>query len=502
MKHSFFKTEKCDGMMWRKIKNQRKNQLFAVCMLVAIAAMVFVADILSGSSMGCSMAGIGLLASIQSKGGNLSDEDKKRFEAIDNALEDVFSKAFERHISNEGLKVDVKSLKAEILDEMNKIDTFNGIDLKSLVKSEDFTKSVNSLKESIIELKGAFEKGSNGTFNVKSLDAQIAEQLKDFMKEGTNKLDMKKLEENGKDFRINLVVKAVTDPIKTTGGTPVAGGLTIDQELAITPSRKPTLRSMSNVANTANMSVVYAELTNVDGTAAFVPEGGIKPSMTASLSTQTATAGLVALYATLTQQDFEDIPQLVAAIRQEIINRIDAVEEDKIMNGIGTNGEIKGIKDQLPAYTLTGLTATDANMYDAIVAAYTQIVSVSGMNYSPNAIRMNPVDYAKMQLTKNTNGDYIRPFRIGDELITGLRVVQDSGHTLGDLFMGDFSYLNIRDYVAFTIKFGWVNDDFIKNQLKVLGEKRLLCYLKSNHETAFVYDSFANIIAAITPPSA
>ena len=132
------------------------------------------------------------------------------------------------------------------------------------------------------------------------------------------------------------------------------------------------------------------------------------------------------------------------------------------------------------------------------MAAYTQIVSTSNMVYSPNAVRMNPVDYANMQLTKNKNGDYIRPFKVGDELISGLRAVQDPNVAIGSFTMGDFRYLFIRDYVGLTISFGWENDDFTHNRLTVVMEKRLLAYVKAQYKTAFVTDTYANVITAIT----
>lgn len=46
---------------------------------------------------------------------------------------------------------------------------------------------------------------------------------------------------------------------------------------------------------------------------------------------------------------------------------------------------------------------------------------------------------------------------------------------------------------------GWENDDFRKNIVTVLAEKRLMCYIKSQYKTAFVKDKFATVIEGITP---
>ena len=294
-------------------------------------------------------------------------------------------------------------------------------------------------------------------------------------------------------------MKEAAAPVMTTGGSPVAGGITIDEQISVAPRKRASIRDVANVASISTPSVVYAELKDVTGDAAWVPEGGLKPSMTASVETVTVSAGKVALTAKVTTEVLQDIPQLEREIEAEIINKIGLKEEDGIFNGTGTGGQIKGVGDSIPAFSLTGIEVSKSpNMYDAIVAAYTQIVSVSNMAYSPNAIRMNPVDYANMQLTKNDNGDYIRPFKIGDELITGLRVIQDPNVTLGSFQMGDFRYLFIRDYVVLSMSIGWENDDFTKNLVTILGEKRMLAYIKSQYKTAFVADTFANVVTAIT----
>lgn len=89
---------------------------------------------------------------------------------------------------------------------------------------------------------------------------------------------------------------------------------------------------MANVASISTPSVVYAELKDVTGDAAWV-EGGLKPSMTASVETVTVSAGKVALTAKVTTEVLQDIPQLEREIEAEIINKIGLKEEDGIFNG-------------------------------------------------------------------------------------------------------------------------------------------------------------------------
>lgn len=425
----------------------------------------------------------------------LSEDESKVFEVFSKGLDGYMEALFAQFMNDE---IDSKSMKESIDNATKSIEELKK-EIKGFADSESINERLKSFEETIVRIKAATEKTKGGDIRLKSLGEQIADACKGFVTEinGVKTIDVEALKKKG-GVKFDVVVKS-SAPVMTTGGSPVAGGITIDDQISVAPRKRASIRDVANVASISTPSVVYAELKDVTGDAAWVPEGGLKPSMTASVETVTVSAGKVALTAKVTTEVLQDIPQLEREIEAEIINKIGLKEEDGIFNGTGSGGQIKGVGDLIPAFSLTGIEVSKSpNMYDAIVAAYTQIVSVSNMAYSPNAIRMNPVDYANMQLTKNDNGDYIRPFKIGDELITGLRVIQDPNVKLGSFQMGDFRYLFIRDYVALSMSIGWENDDFTKNLVTILGEKRMLAYIKSQYKTAFVSDTFKNVIAAIT----
>lgn len=426
----------------------------------------------------------------------LSEDESKVFDTFSKGLDSFMEALYKQYMEDQ---IDSKELKKSLDEATQSIE-----ELKSEIKGLADSKSVNDrLKEfgdTIVRIKAATEKTKDGKREIKSLGDQIADACKEFVVEsnGVKKINVEALKEKG-GVKFDVVMKAALAPVMTTGGAPVAGGITIDDQISVDPRKRASIRDLANVASISTPTVVYAQLKDVEGDAAWVPEGGLKPSMTAEVDTVSLTAGKIALTAKITTEVMQDIPQLEKEIEAEILNKIGLKEEDGIFNGTGTGGQIQGVGDSLPAFSLTGIEISKSpNMYDAIVAAYTQIVSTSNMAYSPNAIRMNPVDYANMQLTKNDNGDYIRPFKIGDELITGLRVVQNPNVPVGSFQMGDFRYLFIRDYVVLSLNFGWENDDFTKNLVTILGEKRMLAYIKSQYKTAFVADTFANVITAIT----
>lgn len=426
----------------------------------------------------------------------LSEDESKVFDVFSKGLDSFMEALFKQYMEDQ---IDSKGLKKSLDEATQSIEELKG-EIKGFADSKSVNDRLKEFGDTIVRIKAATEKNKEGKREIKSLGDQIADACKEFVVEsnGIKQINVDALHKKG-GLKFDVVMKAAPAPVMTTGGSPVAGGITIDEQISVEPRKRASIRDVANVASISTPSVVYAQLKDVEGDAAWVPEGGLKPSMTAKVDTVTVTAGKIALTAKVTTEVMQDIPQLEKEIEAEILNKIGLKEEDGIFNGTGTGGQIQGIGDSIPAFSLTGIEVSKSpNMYDAIVASYTQIVSTSNMAYSPNAIRMNPVDYANMQLTKNDNGDYIRPFKVGDELITGLRVVQDPNVTIGSFQMGDFRYLFIRDYVVMSLNFGWENDDFTKNLVTILGEKRMLAYVKSQYKTAFVADTFANVITAIT----
>ena len=373
-----------------------------------------------------------------------------------------------------------------------------GIDQKEELKS--VKEQIAEVKECLVKMKGAFEV-KNDKLEVKSLEQQIEDQLKGFIttdKKGSKTVDLKEACRQSAGYKktLNLVFDTKAT-VTSTGVAPTIGSV-VDTTLSVDPKAQTVIRKFANVASIGGRSLTYAEFVPGEGEAAWVPEGGMKPSMDATLAEKTITAGKVALTVKLTEETLTDLPQLVAEIRAEIINRIGLAEEEGILNGAGEGGQIKGVATDMPGFSLGTFKIEKANTYDVIVAAYTQVVSVSNMAYRPNVVLMNPIDYAQMQLTKDVNGQYLRPFQVGDELIPGLRVEASTAVKQGDIVLGDFNYLNIRDVWALSITFGWENDDFTKNLVTMIGEKRLMAYIKAQYKTAFVKDTIANVITAIT----
>lgn len=486
-----------NSMLGRKRRFQLACSVFGI---LIVAVMVIGFFMTSPVTAGVSMAGFGLLTFLDKD--SLSEDQKKFMEELDGSLDKAMAESVKKYLEDD---MTLKELQKNFQDAIKKLDELDKKDFGDKFDKKELDKWKSELNQTLLALKSATEKGGNGKVHVKSIDEQIREQLDGFITKdarGCEIVDLKKAckeSDNGKRKTITLFV---TKDAVTTAGSNLIAGVTVDPSVSVPPRYESDIRQYANVARISTRSLTYGEMYDILGDAEWVPEGALKPSMHAKVREVTVNAGKVALTVKLTEETLIDLPQVVAEIRSEIINRIGIAEENGILYGSGTDGEILGVFTDIPAFSLTGLSVEKPNIFDAIVASYTQVVSVSKMNYRPNLVRVNPIDLANMRLTKDSNGQYLfPPFTLANgELIQGLRIAASPAVTQGSFVLGDFNYLNIRDYVLLTIEFGWENDDFTKNLVTMIGEKRLLAYIKANYKTAFVADEFSVVMEAIEAP--
>ena len=274
----------------------------------------------------------------------LSEDESKVFDVFAKGLDGYMEALFDQFMKDE---IDSKSMKESIDNATKAIDELK-TEVKGFADSKSINERLKQFEETIVRIKAATEKGRDGEYKIKSLGEQIADACKGFVTEtnGVKTIDVEALKKKG-GIKFDVVVKAAATPVMTTGAGVIAGGITIDEQISVAPRKRASIRDVANVASISTPSVVYAELKDVTGDAEWVPEGGLKPSMSASVETVTVTAGKVALTAKVTTEVLQDIPQLEKEIEAEIINKIGLKEEDGIFNGTGTGGQIKGIRDSI-----------------------------------------------------------------------------------------------------------------------------------------------------------
>jgi HK97 family phage major capsid protein len=403
----------------------------------------------------------------------MTPEEKSAQEALIAKVETAAKEAFEQ--KSAALVTEMKSLK----DQNEKLMA----EIKS-AKPENYDTLIEEHGKLMAEVKSLKEGGERDQTR-----KTIAAQLKSAMEKNAEKFEAFKKGEQ-KAFSLELDFKAAGTMLISTN----TGSSAYIPQPEFVPGYNPLVRNMpfvenySNVSSTGSARIVWINQINPDGNAALTAEGAVKPLIDFDLQSEVSNAEKYADKIKVSTEMLEDIDFIAAAIENELRYKVDIVVDAALLADLVAYA---------PAFTLTTIETTTPGIADAILAAATQVRT---FNFLANFAFINPVDWANMMLYKSTTGEYTNPIWISDNMavIGGVTVVATNQIPAGDLLIGDMSKFVVRNYKPFTIQYGYVNDDFERNLVTIIGERRIHDYVSANHVNAFVYDTFSNIQTAIT----
>ena len=385
-----------------------------------------------------------------------------------------------------GTKIDAmkneSATKAELIEVMSKI-----ADLQA--KGND----VDALKANIEEVAiKVLDLETKGTAN------NVPESLETLLKEKQDELKAMK-EKSGASVQITLKA-AGTMALSTnvTGQVPQA-----ERETGITRivRRNPFILELVNVGTIMSNVWEWVEQKNADGGAGMTAEGAVKSLADFDLVVASANVKKVTAYIKVTKEMLDDVELMRSEIDQELTELINLKIDDQLLNGTGATVNLSGINQTATAWAAGAfaLTIPTPNVFDVIRTAINQVrVNL----FEPNYIVMHPTDVAKMDLAKGSDGHYVLPPFISNDgtTVSGIRVVSNTGITVDNFLVGDFTKYGVRFKEGLTINVGYENDDFTKNLVTILAEARLVGRVKSNHYGAFVKGVISTSITALTKP--
>ena len=392
----------------------------------------------------------------------------------------------EEIIKELGTKIDAMKnesvTKAELIEVMSKI-----ADLQA--KGND----VDALKANIEEVAiKVLDLETKGTAN------NVPESLETLLKEKQDELKAMK-EKSGASVQIALKV-AGTMALSTnvTGQVPQA-----EREAGITRivRRNPFILELVNVGTIMSNVWEWVEQKNLDGGAEMTAEGAKKSQADFDLVVASANVKKVTAYIKVTKEMLDDVALMRSEIDQELRELINLKIDDQLLNGTGATVNLTGINQTATAWAAGAfaLTIPTPNVFDVIRTAINQVrVNL----FEPNYIVMHPTDVTKMDLAKASDGHYVLPPFISNDgtTVSGIRVVSNTGVTVNNFLVGDFTKYGVRFKEGLTINVGYENDDFTKNLVTILAEARLVGRVKSNHYGAFVKGVISTSITALTKP--
>ena len=466
-----------------KTLNKQRTQMIAM-MAFAILAIIATICILTNP-----VTGLGASLAMATVVGGVTLEGKE--EALYNALNETIQSEIAKHTKG-------------YISETKMTDNINQALAKfapNLKDNEDLTKLQKKLNDTLAKLEtmGLEMKAMKEAGNMK-VTKSVYDQLKAHKE--AHKEQWEKMKTPGSPW-IEIDMKNIDMKIAgtmTVGSNTGAG--TFFPSVSIEPGVVEIARQQADLINFVNYSgtnaatIVWVEKTNYDGQAAWTGEGAVKPLIDWEYKTVLSTAKKIADRVKVSTEILDDVENMAATIRGELKYAVDIAVNTAILSGAGGD-EIEGITHWASLYVTTSIKTTNPNNKDAILAGLTQIRTLF---FIPSHVFINPLDMANIELEKNNQDIYVLPpFATADgKIISGVTVTPTPSIPLGYVLIGDMQRCKVREKEAFKVMVGWSNDDFDRNLLTMVGERRMHLFIADNDTGAFLYDTLANIKSAIS----
>lgn len=404
------------------------------------------------------------------------------------------------------MTTDVKEIR-EALERQLK-DGFGGLQVKYdavMDELEKGGKASNDLKSQIENQKGELERVIEQVQKLEEKGVKLRGQpgdkkgFIDFVKGNEDYKSLISRKQDKAEIEITKSDMASMTETKVTSAGLVAPQY--DPVIQDAPRQNLVIRDLiPSTPVTGNAFTYYKELLHTLA-AGMVAEGGAKPQSNVTFEQVTDTIKKIAVWMPITDEALDDVPQLYSYIQELLRYDLKLAEEAQILKGDGTGQNLNGIMTQATAFD-AALNAAGDTAIDTIRRAIYQVRKQS--KRAADAVVMSDLDWMNIELQKDGENRYLfanlqglvtpvlwgRPVVASDSMDEGTPAAGEDPATGGEFLVGSFAQgARIYDRMAFTVKVGMINDDFIKNQRVILVEERIgLAVRRAN---AFVKGTFA-----------
>lgn len=373
-------------------------------------------------------------------------------------------------------------------------------------------KSINTVKEIAEEALGKAKSGEELTTKIKEtadeallkmneLTGQMSELEQKMARRGDGDQEERKslgerfvedervkawLESGPSSGKADLRVKANLTTLTTDADGSVGDGAAPTRLSGVVEQaqRRMTVRDLLSQGRMDGNTIEYVQETGFNNNAAPVAEGDAKPSSDIQLDLKSSTAKVIAHWMKASRQALDDVSFLRSMIDQRLIYGLSYAEENQLLNGDGTGQNLSGIITNATAYSAPFAPAA-ATAIDTMRLAMLQAALAE---YPATGHVMNPIDWARIELTKDSEGRYIigNPQGTLSPTLWNLPVVETQAMGVDKFLTGAFKLgAQIFDRWDARVEAGYVNDDFTRNMVTLLAEERLA--LAVYRPEAFVY---------------
>lgn len=275
-------------------------------------------------------------------------------------------------------------------------------------------------------------------------------------------------------FSVGVQAAITTTQVDDTNGYPVdpmrVPGIISAAE------RRLTIRDLLSWGRTGSNSVEYVEETGYTNSADVVAENpsSPKPESQINYELKSANVATIAHWVHASKQVLSDASMLQSHIDGRLRYGLKLKEELQLLKGSGSGLNIHGLHTQASAFVNPGVEVDAQTKIDTLRIAMLQVQLAE---YSADGIVLNPIDWAEIELTKDSQGRYIfaNPLGLAGPVLWSLPVVPTQSMDQGDFLTGAFQ-MGAQGWDredASVMVSTEDRDNFVKNMVTILCEERV-----------------------------
>ena len=239
-----------------------------------------------------------------------------------------------------------------------------------------------------------------------------------------------------------------------------------------------------------NSAATVAERSGSGSAAVF----GLKPQSSFAFVGEQAPVRTLAHWEAAHRNVLADEPQLRSIIDNELMYGLRLLEDNQILNGNGSGENLLGVLQTPGIQTYDWSSGATTPVPDTKADALRRAATLAFLAYyEPTGIVLHPNDWEDIELTKDTNGQYLVAVSVamgGEPRVWRMPVVDTPAMTEGTALVGAFGTgAQLYDREQASIRISEQHSDFfVRNAIVVLAEQRLALAVK--RPEAFVEVTF------------
>jgi HK97 family phage major capsid protein len=218
------------------------------------------------------------------------------------------------------------------------------------------------------------------------------------------------------------------------------------------PTRSTHVRQLIPTGSTASDVVRFVKESGYSNGAGATAEGSTLTQSDFDMTASDANVQKIGTYFRISEEMLADTPQLTSYLSARAPEKLLEVEDTQILSGTGVSPQLSGIITDSADFAAGGFANAieSANEFDVLTVAMNQL---SLSNYQANYIMINPTDFHRILLLKDSNNNYLKDqwYQGLEPRINGVPVVLSTAITSDKYLIGNFSVgtqLWVRDNVS------------------------------------------------------